>query len=160
MHTSSMSSVLSALSFLASTTLASAAVTRGRPPWRPRARAAARPALVRSWMSRRSNCANRKGITCSPHPPEHRNACPMATRIGGAVRAGPAPVHGARGGTHHPAHLPLPRIPEYRRVSLAGRVGVSGRSSKGSTDYALRTRLRHPANVRRRFAAWRGDAGG
>jgi hypothetical protein len=34
-----------------------AVITDGRPPWRPRARAAARPAVVRSRMRSRSNSA-------------------------------------------------------------------------------------------------------
>ncbi len=54
---SSISRLLSACNFFANTTLASLAVTLGRPPLRPRARAAASPAFVRSWISRRSNWA-------------------------------------------------------------------------------------------------------
>ena len=40
----------------------------GRPPKRPRARAAANPARVRSWINRRSNCANVKPLrlVCGP----------------------------------------------------------------------------------------------
>ena len=37
----------------------SASIATGRPPRRPRRRAAARPALTRSWVNDRSNCAKR-----------------------------------------------------------------------------------------------------
>lgn len=45
------------MQFLARTAFASVAETLGRPPWRPRARAAAKPALARFLISQRSDYA-------------------------------------------------------------------------------------------------------
>ena len=44
--------------FLAAITVGWSTGSGGRPPFRPRARATANPARVRSWISRRSNWAN------------------------------------------------------------------------------------------------------
>ena len=65
--------------------IVSASIATGRPPRRPRRRAAARPALTRSWINERSNCAsapktwNRNspcGVVVSIRSVSERNATP------------------------------------------------------------------------------------
>ena len=60
--------VLSMNSLLANTTFGSSLAKGRRPPLRPRALAAARPALVRSWISRRSKCASAENMLRTNSP--------------------------------------------------------------------------------------------
>ncbi len=129
----------------------------GRPPPRPRARAAASPAMVRSLMRTRSNWASapktwktsmplavvvsipsvseRKPLP--PPPPSHRARGPSPPAAAGFVPAGPA------------ARRPAYRSSASSPAPLQGRAGPSVRPRRGPRRSArIRRRRAHRAAAR------------